>query len=124
MTGKRWLGYAHYLGNLRTRISVNVDLPLPAADLVHLTAHEIYGGHHTHRVWQETELVRGQGRVERTLDLLWSPEAVLSEGIAETGPKLVTGGEGQRIASEVLGRLGFAFDAEVAARGRAGAASS
>jgi len=115
VTGKRWLGYAHYLGNLRTRISVNVDLPLPAADLVHLTAHEIYGGHHTHRVWQEVELVRGRGRVERTLDLLWSPEAVLSEGIAQTGPKLVTGGRGQQIASEVLGRLGFAFDAEVAA---------
>jgi hypothetical protein len=28
---------------------------------------------------------------ERTLDLLWSPEAVLSEGIAETGPELVVG---------------------------------
>ncbi len=116
VTGERWLGYAHYLGDLRTCVSVNVDLPLPAADLVHLTAHEIYGGHHTHRVWQEVELVRAQGRVERTLDLLWSPEAVLSEGIAQTGPKLVTGGQGQRIAAEGLARLGFAFDGEVAAR--------
>jgi hypothetical protein len=50
VTGKRWFGYAHYLGGLRTRISVSTDLPFAAADLVHLTAHEIYGGHHTHRV--------------------------------------------------------------------------
>ena len=115
VTGKRWLGYAKYLGGLRTRISVNLDLPLPAADLVHLTSHEIYGGHHTHRVWQEVELVRGRGQVERALDLLWSPEAVVSEGIAETGPELVAG-NGQELAADVLGRLGFEYDAEVGSR--------
>jgi len=112
VTGERWLGYAKYLGGLRTHISVNLDLPLPAADLLHLTSHEIYGGHHTHRVWQEVELVRGRGQTERALDLLWSPEAVVSEGIAETGPELVSGG-GQELAADVLGRLGFEYDAEV-----------
>jgi hypothetical protein len=112
VTGERWLGYAHYLGDLRTKIEINTDLPLPAADLVVLTSHEIYGGHHTHRVWQETELVRGAGRLERTLDVLWSPEAVISEGIAMTGPELLAG-DGQQLAADVLGRLGFAYDAEV-----------
>jgi hypothetical protein len=91
VTGERWLGYAEYLGGLRTKISINVDLPLPAAVLVPLTSHEIYGGHHTHRAWIEVELVRGRGEVERTVDLLWAPEAVISEGIAETGPELVSG---------------------------------
>ena len=67
--------------------------------------------------------MRAQGQLERTLDLLWSPEAVLSEGIAQTGPKLVTGGDGQRLAAEVLGRLGFAYDAEVGAARRARRAS-
>jgi hypothetical protein len=113
--GKRWLGYAEYLGGLRTKISINTDLPLPAAALVHLTSHEIYGGHHTHRAWVETELVRGRGERERTLDLLWSPEAVLSEGIAETGPELVVG-DGQELAAAVLGRLGFEYDAETGSR--------
>ena len=112
VTGERWLGYAEYLGNLRTKISINVDLPLPAAAIVHLTSHEIYGGHHTHRAWIEVELVRGRGEVERTLDLLWAPEAVISEGIAETGPELVSG-DGQELAADVLGRLGFEYDAEV-----------
>ena len=115
VTGERWLGYARYLGGLRTRIQVNTDLPLPASDLVPLTSHEIYGGHHTHRVWQETELVRGQGQLERTLDVLWSPEAVISEGVAMTGPALLVG-DGQQLAAEVLGRLGFVYDAELGSR--------
>jgi hypothetical protein len=115
VTGERWLGYAEYLGGLRTKISINTDLPLPAADLVHLTSHEIYGGHHTHRAWIETELVRGRGERERTLDLLWSPEALISEGIAETGPAIVTG-DGQELAAAVLGRLGFEYHAETGSR--------
>ena len=115
VTGKRWLGYAEYLGGLRTKISINTDLPLPAGDLVHLTSHEIYGGHHTHRTWIETELVRGLGQIDRTLDLLYAPEAVISEGIAETGPGLVSG-DGQELAAAVLGRLGFEYDYEVGAR--------
>jgi len=115
VTGERWLGYARYLGGLRTRIQVNTDLPLPASNLVPVTSHEIYGGHHTHRVWQETELVRGQGQLERTLDVLWSPEAVISEGVAMTGPALLVG-DGQQLAAEVLGRLGFVYDAELGSR--------
>ena len=115
VTGERWLGYARYLGGLRTRIQVNTDLRLPASDLVPVTSHEIYGGHHTHRVWQETELVRGQGQLERTLDVLWSPEAVISEGVAMTGPALLVG-DGQQLAAEVLGRLGFVYDAELGSR--------
>jgi hypothetical protein len=85
---------------------------LPAADLVPLTSHEIYGGHHTHRVWQETVLVRDRGELERTLDLLWSPEAVISEGVAMTGPGLLAG-DGQQLAAEVLGWLGFDYDAHL-----------
>jgi hypothetical protein len=115
VTGKRWLGYAEYLGGLRTKISINTDLPLPAGDLVHLTSHEIYGGHHTHRCWIESELVRGRGETDRTLDLLYAPEAMISEGIAETGPYLVAG-DGQELAAAVLGRLGFEYDAEAGAR--------
>jgi hypothetical protein len=115
VTDKRWLGYAEYLGGLRTRISVNTDLPFLAADLVSLTAHEIYGGHHTHHVWQEVELVRGQNQLEWTLTPLWSPSAVIAEGVATTGPGIVAG-DGQELAAEFLERLGFEYDAETGAR--------
>ena len=50
VTDKRWLGYAEYLGGLRTRISVSIDLRSSRPDLVNLTAHEIYGGHHAARL--------------------------------------------------------------------------
>jgi hypothetical protein len=116
VTGERWFGYAHYLGGFRTRISVNTDLSFPAGDLLWFAAHEGYPGHHTHRAWQEADLVRGEGRVEVTLDLLWSPEAVISEGLAETGPELVLDGDAHRELSERLRPLGFEYDAEVGAR--------
>jgi hypothetical protein len=115
VTDKRWLGYARYLGGLRTRISVNTDLPVLASLLVNLTAHEIYGGHHTHHVWQEVDLVRGRNELEWTLVLLWSPSSVISEGVATTGPQIVAG-NGQELAASVLGELGFEYDAEVGAR--------
>ena len=115
VTDKRWLGYASYVGGLRTHISVNTDLPVLASILAHLTSHEIYGGHHTHHVWQEVELVRGRGELEWTLTVLWAPSAVISEGIATTGPTIVAG-NGQQLAAEVLGRLGFEYDAETGAR--------
>jgi hypothetical protein len=115
VTDKRWLGYARYLGGLRTHISVNTDLPVLASVLVNLTAHEIYGGHHTHHVWQEVELVRGRDELEWTLALLWAPSSVISEGVATTGPRIVAG-DGQELAAAVLGRLGFDYDAEVGAR--------
>jgi hypothetical protein len=114
VTDKRWLGYARYLGGLRTQISVNTDLPVLASVLVNLTAHEIYGGHHTHHVWQEVELVRGRNELEWTLILLWAPSSVIGEGIATTGPQIVAG-DGQQLAAAVLGRLGFEYDAEVGA---------
>jgi hypothetical protein len=115
VTDKRWLGYARYLGGLRTHISVNIDLPFLAADLVNLTSHEIYGGHHTHHVWQEVELVRGRNELEWTIVLLWSPGAVIAEGVATVGPGIVAG-EGQELAAAVLERLGFEYDAGVGAR--------
>src|ERR671935_858676 len=62
VTGERWFGYAHYQGGYRTRISVNTDLSFPSGDLLWFSGHEGYPGHHTQRVWQEADLVRGQGR--------------------------------------------------------------
>ena len=40
---------------------------------------------------------------------------MISEGVAEVGPELLTG-DGQALAAEVLGRLGFEYDAAVGSR--------
>jgi hypothetical protein len=62
-----WLGFCYYLGALRSRIAVNVDLPMSAIDLLTLTIHETYPGHHTERCCKDDLLVRGRGLLEETL---------------------------------------------------------
>jgi hypothetical protein len=116
VTGERWFGYAHYLGGYRTRISVNSDLSFPSAELLGFSGHEGYPGHHTQRAWQEADLVRGEGRLDATMDLLWSPDAVIAEGVAQSGPGLVLDMDAHRELAERVRPLGVDYDAEVSAR--------
>jgi hypothetical protein len=120
VTGERWLGFARYLGGFRTHVALNADLPFPTDELLWFAAHEAYPGHHTHRAWQEAEVARGEGRVEATLGILVSPDAVVTEGIAQSAPALVLDGAFEELA-ERLARLGAAYDGETGARVAAGA---
>jgi hypothetical protein len=115
VTGELWLGFARYLGGFRSRIGLNADLPFPADELVWFAAHEAYPGHHTHRAWQEAELVCGGERLEPTLGLLRTPDVVIAEGIAQAAPPLVLDGAFEELA-ERLAPLGFDYDGEVGAR--------
>ena len=83
VTGKRWSGFAEYLGDLRTRIEINTDLPLHELRLLELAAHEIYPGHHTEHVHKEVALVRERGWAEHTLFLHPTPQALVAEGLAQ-----------------------------------------
>jgi hypothetical protein len=109
-TGELWLGWARYLGDFRTHVGLNADLPFPADELLWFAAHEAYPGHHTHRAWQEAD-----GRLEATLGVLWSPDAVIAEGIAQSAPPLVLDGAYGELA-ERLAPLGFDYDGETGAR--------
>jgi hypothetical protein len=80
---KPWGAYNWYAGNYRSRIDINMDLPKHLHGLPHLLAHEGYPGHHTEHVLKERHLYRGQGKLEHTIFLINSPEAVQAEGIAE-----------------------------------------
>ena len=86
---KPWLAFCGYLGDLRSRITVNVDLPMSAAELLRLALHETYPGHHTERCCKEQLLVRGRGLLEETIVLVPTPQSLVSEGIAELGPQLL-----------------------------------
>ncbi|MGH9018620.1 MAG: DUF885 domain-containing protein, partial [Acidimicrobiales bacterium] len=44
---KPWSGFNTYLGDLRSLVAVNTDLPVLSTSLPHLVAHEAYPGHHT-----------------------------------------------------------------------------
>jgi hypothetical protein len=80
-----WWAFNYYLGDLRSRVVVNSDVQTTAADLVALAAHEAYPGHHTDHVVKEQLLVRDQGFLEESIQLVPTPQSLVGEGIAELG---------------------------------------
>jgi hypothetical protein len=115
-----WMAFCLYLGDLRSRISVNVDLPLSAVDLLVLAIHETYPGHHVERFCKEQLLVRGRGRVEETIVLVPTPQSLLSEGIAVLAPRLLLEGEDGEAFARIVDDAGMELDlAHALAVGRA-----
>jgi hypothetical protein len=99
-----WLAFCEYLGDFRSRISVNVDLPMSASELLGTAIHETYPGHHTERCCKEQILVRRLGLLEETLVLVPTPQAVVAEGIATLAPWLLLEGDGGAALAEVVRR--------------------
>ena len=107
-----WLAYCEYVGGLRSRISVNVDLPLSALDLLVTATHETYPGHHTERCCKEIALVRGRGLLEETLVAVPTPQSLVAEGIAQVGPALLLEGDGGADLAAILHGAGVELDLE------------
>jgi hypothetical protein len=78
-----WSGYNWYLGHARSRVDLNTDLPIHAYRLTELLAHEGYPGHHTEHLLKE-RLYTEEGFGEHALQLINTPECLISEGIATT----------------------------------------
>ena len=85
VSGQPWSGYNWYDGNLRSRVEINVDLPVRAPDLLTVLPHETYPGHHLEHAWHEAHLVRALGRAEASVLCINTPECLLSEGLADLG---------------------------------------
>ncbi|MFO7538878.1 MAG: hypothetical protein R6X32_12605 [Chloroflexota bacterium] len=77
-----WGAYNWYLGNGRSLIEFNTDVPTSALGLLSTFAHEGYPGHHTESMLKEMTLYRQKGYGEQAAMLLHSPAAVIAEGIA------------------------------------------
>jgi hypothetical protein len=105
-----WLAFCAYLGGLRSRISVNVDLPLSALELLILTLHETYAGHHAERSLKEHLLVDGRGLLEETIVLVPTPQSLVSEGIATVAPRVLLEGDGGGALAALLHDLGCELD--------------
>ncbi len=109
-----WWAFNYYLGGLRSRVVVNTDLPTTADDLIELASHEVYPGHHTEHALKEQLLVRERGLVEEAIQLVPTPQAVLSEGIAETARELVEPQDAAALVA-ILRRHGLTVDPRAAA---------
>jgi hypothetical protein len=99
-----WWAFNYYLGDLRSRVVLNIDVPTTGADLIHLAGHEVFPGHHTEHAVKEQLLIRDQGKIEEGIQLVPTPQAVLSEGIAETGAELVLDDAAKEEAYAILRR--------------------
>jgi hypothetical protein len=112
-----WWAFNYYLGDLRSRVVLNVDVPTTGLDLVHLVGHEVYPGHHTEHAVKEQLLIREQGKIEEAIQLVPTPQSLLSEGIAETGGDLILDDAGKEEAYAILRRHGIELaDPELAER--------
>ncbi len=82
VSDKPWSGYNWYLGQARSRVELNTDLPIRANALTGLICHEAYPGHHTEWTLKEHLLYRERGLGEFAIQLIHTPEAVIAEGNA------------------------------------------
>ena len=89
VSDKPWSGYNWYLGGCRSLIEINTDLPIRANALLDLICHEGYPGHHTEHAIKEQKLFREFGYGEHAIQLINTPECVMSEGIATLAESII-----------------------------------
>ncbi len=105
-----WLGFNFYLGDLRARVAVNLDMPMSALDLLLLTIHETYPGHQAERAVREQLLVRGRGLIEEAIVLVPTPQSLISEGIGQIAPTMLLEGDGGPALAAIVRDAGVEFD--------------
>jgi hypothetical protein len=117
VTDQPWAAYNWYEGGRRSRIEFNTDMPTRAHHLVGTLGHEAFPGHHLEHASKEESLVDGLGRVESSVQLINTPEAYISEGLAEVGPRLLVGQElWQQMLIAICEQAGIKMTAEGATR--------
>jgi hypothetical protein len=99
---KPWSGYNWYLGGGRSLVEINTDLPIKANALLDLVCHEAYPGHHTEHALKERRLFRERGWGEQAIQLINTPECVVSEGIATLAADMIFGLDAHTWAAEHL----------------------
>ncbi|MFX1506506.1 MAG: hypothetical protein ACFFDC_10365 [Promethearchaeota archaeon] len=101
VTNEPWSAYNWYLGNYKSRIDVNTDLPLEWDQILSFASHEGYPGHHTEHSVKDKRLYIDENRFEHAILLILTPEAVISEGIANTGLDVIFPDEQHRMGIEI-----------------------
>ena len=110
VSNKRWIAYAWYQGQHRTRVELNADLPISIVLLVDLAAHEAYPGHHTERTVKDARLYRELGRLETSVVITPAPESLVTEGLAMNALEEALGTEPFDVVADVLASLELRFD--------------
>ncbi|HET6965179.1 MAG TPA: hypothetical protein VFH58_10440 [Acidimicrobiales bacterium] len=112
---KPWSGFNYYLGDLRSRVAMNTDLPILSLTLAHVVAHESYPGHHTEHCRKEVGLVRQRQQMEESIFLVGTPQCLIAEGLADLGLEVIAGERPEPLVEEHLKPLRIPYDAGTAA---------
>jgi hypothetical protein len=86
---KPWSAYNWFKGNAFSVIEINTDLPIYVDRIIDLASHEGYPGHHLHHSMMENNLYKKRNWIEFSINLLFSPQSLISEGIANYGSELL-----------------------------------
>jgi len=89
VSDKVYMGENWYLGNYRSQVELNTDLPTDLNGLLDFMCHEGYPGHHTEFVLKEQRLFRERGYLEQSIFPIISPQSVISEGIATSACEML-----------------------------------
>ena len=113
VAGGPWSAFSKYDGGLRSSIEINTERLCKPADLILMAAHECYPGRHTEHAWKERRLVGDMGRLEASITLLNTPEALIREGLAFAGERMVAPEESMPdLLIELYGRAGLPIAAD------------
>ena len=80
-----WGAYNWYKGNSQSLIQVNSGLPFYIDKALDIACHEGYPGHHVFHTLNDSILYRKNKMIEYSLIPLFSPRAILSEGLENFG---------------------------------------
>ena len=116
VSGGPWGAFSKYQGRLHTLVEINTEQISRPADLVHMAALDCYPGRHAERAWKERRLVGDLGRFEASVSLLNTPAALVREGIASVGERMIASdGVMPGMLVELYERGGLAIAADPAA---------
>ena len=110
VTGKPWAGFNYYLGEFRSTVAINADLPVGLGSLPPLVAHESYPGHHTERCRKQARL---GGLPERDVWLVNTPENLIAEGLADLGLVGLDLQDWGPLVTELYADLGITYDGDL-----------
>jgi hypothetical protein len=98
-----WAALTRYEGGHKSRLIVNASAGFTVDDVLQLACHETYPGHHTMNVLVDDALVHAAHRIDLTVQLRFSPQALVAEGAASIAPQLAfSDADRLRIESTIL----------------------
>lgn len=118
VSGKPWAGNAEYLGKRHTLISINAERPISAHRLLELVCHEAYPGHHSENVCKDASLIEGAARVELSVYVYPTPQALIAEGVGCLALHALLGEQADSAAAECLQKTGIVYDHTTATAAR------